>query len=124
MYKEMRQMPEQITPIAPDSLPKYIAEGIPKQDIDTLEDLREYVDEMIEHKRRPVSESEIPDEAAPVEDDTSGKKGTIYIRKNTCGDETCHCANGGDLHGPYKYRVFRDERGKVVHDYQGPANEG
>ena len=29
-------------PRAPDSLPKYIAEGIPKQDDSTIEDLREY----------------------------------------------------------------------------------
>ena len=27
-------------PIPPDSLPKYLAEGVPKQDTETLEDVR------------------------------------------------------------------------------------
>lgn len=114
-------MTENTAPTTPDSLPKYLADGIPKQDVETLEDLRDHVDAMIEHKRRPVPESEIPDDAEAVDDNDSddGKKGTPYIRKNTCGDETCHCMNGGELHGPYRYLVYRNEKGKVVHDYQG-----
>lgn len=112
-------MTENIAPDAPESLPNYLADGIPKQDAETLEELSEYVDAMIEHKRRPVAADEIPDDAERVEESDDGEKGTIYLRKNTCGDDTCHCANGGEKHGPYEYRVYRNEKGKVVHDYQG-----
>jgi hypothetical protein len=115
-------MTEHIAPEAPDSLPKYIADGIPKQDVATLDELREYVDAMIEHKRRPVPEAEIPADADVVAEDNADENGTIFIRHSVCGDETCHCADPDDPgHGPYKYRVFRDEDGEVVHDYQGPA---
>lgn len=112
-------MTANIAPAAPESLPKYLIEGIPKQDIETLEETRDYIDELIEHKRRPVPESEIPDDAQVVDDDK--QKGTIYIRKNTCGDETCHCLNGGEKHGPYKYLVFRDDSGNVITEYEGKA---
>lgn len=36
----------------------------------------------------------------------------------TCGDESCHCANG-EKHKPYKYRYYRNEKGKVTSDYLG-----
>lgn len=114
-------MTEDTALTAPESLPNYIADGLPKQEIETLEDARDYIDELIEHKRRPVPETEIPDDAEVV--DESEQKGTIYIRKNTCGDESCHCLNGGEKHGPYKYLAYRDDTGNVVTDYQGPANE-
>ena len=34
-------------PTAPPSLPKYLAEGLPKQDDDTLREVEEYIDELI-----------------------------------------------------------------------------
>lgn len=117
-------MTENIAPTAPESAPKYLADGIPKQDVEALEELRDYVDEMIEHKRRPVPEAEIPDDADVVEDADSGQQGTVYIRHNQCGDDSCHCADPDDPgHGPYKYLAYRDGKGNVVTDYQGPANE-
>ncbi len=112
-------MTEENAPTAPESLPKYLADGIPNQDVETLEDLRDYVDAMIEHKQRPVDiEEEISDDAEVLEDDPS-EKGTIYARKQKCGDDSCHCATGEDLHGPYKYRAWRDESGKVKQEYVG-----
>ncbi len=47
-------------PETPNSLPKYLAEGIPKQDDQTLEELQEYLNELIEYRNRAVSEDEIP----------------------------------------------------------------
>lgn len=117
-------MTDEIDPSAPESLPKYLENGIPKQDAETLEELRDYVDEMIEHKRRPVPDEEIPEDAKVVEDADESEKGTIYIRHNQCGDDSCHCAEPGDPgHGPYKYKAYRDGKGNVVTEYQGPADE-
>jgi hypothetical protein len=111
-------MTENIAPTAPESLPKYIADGIPKQDIETLEDMQEYISEMIEHKHRPIDiEADIPDDAEVVEEAGGSQKGAIYTRKQKCGDDTCHCADGKDLHGPYRYRVWRAESGEVKQEY-------
>ena len=43
-------------PQAPDSLPKYIAEGIPKQDDSTIEDLRKYSQAILEHRQQTRAE--------------------------------------------------------------------
>lgn len=113
-------MTEENAPNAPESLPNYIADGIPKQDAETLEDLRDYVDAMIEHKRRPVDvEAEIEGEVETVEE--TADQGAIVTRYNTCGDDSCRCADG-DLHGPYKYRAYRNEKGTVVTEYIGKAD--
>lgn len=114
-------MTDHNAPNAPESLPNYLADGVPKQKIATLEALREYIDETIEHKRRPVPSSELPDNAERVEDsDDNSTKGTVYVRKQKCGDDTCHC-NDGELHGPYKYRAWRDDKGNVKQKYVGKA---
>lgn len=105
-------------PTAPDSLPGYLADGLPKQNNNTLRDVIEYAEELIEYNDRPV---EIPDSAEPVEDDNSrSSTGTVVKEKVKCGDETCHCADG-ELHGPYKYRYYRGDDGNVKSEYLGKA---
>jgi hypothetical protein len=37
-----------LDPEAPESLPKYLAEGIPKQDDDTLRDIQAYVEALLD----------------------------------------------------------------------------
>jgi hypothetical protein len=37
-------------PSPPDSLPKYIADGIPKQDTETLRNLQTWIDELLEYR--------------------------------------------------------------------------
>lgn len=109
------------TPNAPDSLPNYLAGGLPKQDVETLRDVQEFCEELIQDKQRPVEE-DIPTDAEPVEDhDDSSKKGTVVKEKVTCGDENCACMNGGDKHGPYKYRYYRNDKGDVTSEYVGKA---
>ena len=44
-------MPAETPPSAPPSLPKYLAEGLPKQDVETLSDVREFIHELIEWKQ-------------------------------------------------------------------------
>lgn len=108
------------TPDAPDTIPNYIADGLTKQDNDTLADIISYAEDLMAHNDRPI-EDEIPDDADVIEE--SEQRGTIFIRKNTCGDENCHCLNGGEKHGPYRYLAYRDGKGNVVTEYQGKANE-
>lgn len=105
-------------PVAPDSLPKYLAEGLPKQDIGTLRDVIAFAEELIEFQQRPVYPEELDDDVEKIEESDDGEKGTIVHKKLTCGDESCHCYDG-EKHGPYKYRVYRDESGKVTADYLG-----
>jgi hypothetical protein len=106
-------------PEPPTSLPKYLAEGIPKQNVETLHDIREYVDALIEYREQPVEADELPDSAEPVDRDHNGM-GTVVKEKVKCGDETCKCASGnlGDMHGPYLYWYYR-EGGKLTSEYLG-----
>lgn len=101
------------------SLPKYLAEGIPKQDVDTLRDIRDYVDDLIQYREQPVEPDRLPDNAEPVDRDDGGK-GTVVKEKVKCGDETCKCVSGApsDLHGPYLYRYYREE-GELTSEYLG-----
>lgn len=98
-------------PTAPQTLPQYIANGLPKQDDETLRDTREYIDQLLgsreQRREEPVTENELPDDAEVVEEG-SGSSGTVYLEYRTCGDETCKCMTVGDKHGPYKYRAYRD----------------
>ncbi|MHC3439581.1 DUF6788 family protein [Natrialbaceae archaeon A-gly3] len=104
-------------PTAPESLPKYLADGLPKQDTTTLEDVRDYVDELLEERRRPVDVDELPDDAEPVDDEQEGK-GTLVKERVKCSAD-CEC-NGGRGHGPYLYRYYR-ENGSLTSEYVGKA---
>jgi hypothetical protein len=107
-------MGDDITP--PDSLPKYLAEGLPKQDAETLEATAQFVEALIERKTEPVEQEELPSDAAVVEDTTDG-----YIVEELvkCGKDGCRCASGAesDMHGPYEYRYYRDDEGTVRKEY-------
>lgn len=101
----------EVQPEAPDSLPKYLSEGIPKQDVETLLETAEYVDELIEWMTEPVEvEADDGEEVVEVEESS---KGSIVIKKVPCGKDC-----GGCPHGPYKYRVYR-QGDDVVWDYKG-----
>lgn len=108
---------------APPSLPKYLAEGLPKQDDETLREAREYIDELLaareQRRQEPVTEDELPDEAQLLENESDG---AVYLEHRTCGDESCSCMSGGEKHGPYKYRAYRDGD-TVRRDYLGKATD-
>lgn len=107
--------PEQ--PHAPESLPKYLAEGMAKQDNDTLDDVIEYAEALIEHNNRPI-EDDLPEDVESVENDSDNKGGTLVLEKVKCGKDDCKCADG-EKHGPYYYRYFRDESGTLTSEYEG-----
>ena len=104
-------------PEAPGSLPKYMREGVPKQSDETLEDLRSWIDEILEY-RADISEEEIEaDPGEEIEDVKETSSGTVVIKKVPCGKDSCtKCP-----HGPYKYVVKRQD-GKLNWDYKGPVD--
>jgi hypothetical protein len=107
-------------PAAPSSLPKYLRKGLPKQNRETLLEIREYIDELLEWTQQPIDDDELPDDADPVdggEDGSSPKGGTVVMEKVTCGDETCKCMKKGEKHGPYKYVYYRTADGTLTSDY-------
>ena len=110
-------MPAGTPPSAPPSLPKYLAEGLPKQDVEALSDAREFIDELIEWKQRPVDEDDLPDSAEPVDGKSDERTGTVVMEKVTCGDESCKCMTDGEKHGPYKYRYYRTDDGTLTSEY-------
>ena len=112
-------------PPPPTSLPKYLAEGLPKQDTETLHEVQSYVERLIEYRDQSVDTDELPETAEPVDDSDSTGSGTVVKEKVTCGDDSCKCASGdpADMHGPYLYRYYR-ENGTMKSEYIGkPSNE-
>ena len=96
-------------PTVPSSLPKYLADGLPKQDDEALRDAREYIDELLaareQRHQEPVTEDELPEDSHLLE---NGSSSAVYLEYRTCGDETCSCMSSGEKHGPDKYRAYRD----------------
>jgi len=107
-------------PSPPSSLPKYLAEGLPKQDTETLRDVQSYVDALTEYRDRPVTEDELPETANPVEYSDDVKKGIVRKERVKCGDDNCRCISGDpqDMHGPYLYRYYRED-GTMKSEYIG-----
>lgn len=114
-------MPDSDPPTAPESLPKYLTEGIPKQDTDTLRDLREFLDELLAHRQQAVKLDELPDGADPVDNPDTGR-GTVVREKVTCGDDSCRCMGGGEKHGPYLYRYYH-KNGSLTSEYIGKPDQ-
>ena len=110
------------SPTAPSTLPQYLAEGLPKQDDEALRDTRVFIDELLaargQRREQPISEDELPANTEVVEEESSG---AVYLEYRTCGDETCSCMTGGEKHGPYMYRAYRDGD-TVRREYLGKAD--
>jgi hypothetical protein len=105
-------------PSPPESLPKYLAEGVPKQDDNTLRELQRWIDELIEY-RADISADEIEvndEESLEAIDDTGGT--TTVIKNVPCGKDACSTCP----HGPYRYEVYRDD-GSLVWEYKGAVDE-
>ena len=105
-------------PKSPESLPKYLVEGVPKQDDSTLRELQGWIDELIEYRADiPVDEIKIDEEERLEAVDDTGDTTTV-IKKVPCGKESCSTCP----HGPYRYEVHRDG-GSLVWDYKGTVDE-
>ena len=112
-------------PSPPTSLPKYLAEGLSKQDTETLQDVQRYIEALIEYRDQAVDTDELPETAEPVNEPDSAGNGTVVKEQVTCGDDSCKCASGDsqDMRGPYLYRYYR-ENGAMKSEYIGkPSSE-
>ena len=105
-------------PQPPESVPKYLAEGVPKQDDSTLRELQEWIDELIAYRADiSVDDIEVGDEERLEDVDDTGETTTV-IKKVPCGKESCSTCP----HGPYRYEVHRDG-GSLAWEYKGAVDE-
>lgn len=107
------------TPDVPADVPKYLTDGVQKQEVGTLRELRGYIDDLIAHKQRPPA---VPDDGDVVSEqhEVDGKTGTVVEEMVKCGKDGCKCSEG-DLHGPYNYLYYRDAKGTMTSEYLGKA---
>lgn len=110
-------MTEKTPPAAPSSLPKYLRDGLPNQNVEKLIEARAFIDELVEWKQRPIENADLPKDAEPIEDESRERRGTVVMEKVTCGDETCKCMKNGEKHGPYKYLYYRKDDGTLTSEY-------
>lgn len=108
-------------PLAPDSLPQYLAEGVPKQDDKSLHDLQEWIEELLEYRRDVAAEDIDADDGESIETVEESGDGTVVIKRVTCGKDNCKCQRG-ELHGPYEY-VVRRKGDRLEWEYKGPVPE-
>ena len=108
-------------PPAPEGLPQYLAEGVPKQDDTDLCALRRWIDDVLEYRQDVAAEDIDADEGESIEAVEESSGGTVVIKKVSCGKDSCKCQSG-ELHGPYKY-VVRRQGDSLNWDYRGPVSE-
>jgi hypothetical protein len=101
----------------PNTAPKYLREGIPKQDTETLRGLRDWIEHILD--KRELDDDDLSEDAEIVERTSNG---TIVEERVKCGDESCSCMSGGEKHGPYKYRYYY-QNGDLKSKYLGKVEE-
>jgi hypothetical protein len=104
-------------PPAPDSLPNYIVDGVPKQDDDALKDLQSWIDELLEYRYDLDAEDIKAGEGEEIKEVNQTPTKTEVIKKVSCGKSSCtKCP-----HGPYRYTCWR-EGDEIKWEYEGPVN--
>jgi len=107
---------------APSDVPKYVREGLDRQDRETLQDVIEYCEERIEYlesqANQDLNEEQLADEGEELVDVEEGSEGTRVVKKVPCGKDNCSTCP----HGPYLYLVRR-EGDSVIWDYQGVVDD-
>ena len=101
-------------PEPPDTIPKYIYEGLEKQDVATLEDVISYAEELIDYRTQPPEEVDADEDEEIVEKEKRNGY-TRVVKKVPCGKDCSGCP-----HGPYVYHVSRSGNG-LDWEYIGPV---
>ena len=70
-------MPDPLIPSPPENTPQYLAEGIPKQDHETLTDLQSWIDELLAYRNNITDEDIKPDAGEIIEDIKETDSGTV-----------------------------------------------
>lgn len=107
-------------PTPPDGLPKYLREGVPRQDDEALRALRGWIDELLAYRRDVPADDVVADDGEEIRGVRESDEGTVVIKEVSCGKENCRCQRG-ELHGPYEY-VVRRKGGKLEWEYRGPVD--
>ena len=93
------------TPPAPlDSLPKYLSEGLLKQRSETLREVQQWIDKLLEYRAQSLDEEEILDNDEQANEIEETSKGTVVVRMVPCGEENCSSLQG----------VWRNEHPPIV----------
>lgn len=105
-----------MAPEPPSEIPKYVVDGLDRQDPETLRAIVDYCRGRIEHLESSVSveDADVADDEELV-DVGDVERGTRVVKRVPCGKDC-----GGCPHGPYEYRVTRDGDG-LNWEYLGPA---
>ncbi|HET6404660.1 MAG TPA: DUF6788 family protein [Candidatus Thermoplasmatota archaeon] len=102
---------------APLDRVKALLAALPRED---QAELQRYLDDIL------VSDDEAEAiQVASLEERTRGGRTITYTYRQErvrCGKGACWCAEGGLGHGPYTYKYWRDEKGKLRKEYVGAAN--
>jgi hypothetical protein len=105
-------------PPPPDGVPKYVSEGVDRQDADSLRVLIDYCEARLEYIEaqadRDLDEDDLADQGEEIVDVEETEAGTKVVKKVPCGKDNCSSCP----HGPYEYRVHR-EGDSVKWDYVG-----
>jgi hypothetical protein len=105
-------------PEPPEGVPKYVREGVDRQDADSLRKLIEYCEARLAYLEaqaaRPLDEDDLADDGEEIVDVEEGGGGTKVVKKVPCGKDNCSSCP----HGPYEYRVHR-EGDSVKWEYEG-----
>lgn len=106
-------------PSPPDTIPKYIREGLQRQDAETLCDIIDYASLLKEHQTG-LQPEEIEEKAGEEIVETEDEQGYhVVVKKIPCGKDACSSCP----HGPYVYHVRRTSGGGLDWDYQGSADD-
>lgn len=107
-------------PEPPEELPNYLTDPVERQDVESLEDLQEWIEALIVYKRDVLEEEIEDDDEIPEEAKEGLKEGgpTLVDEMVECGKENCNSCP----HGPYTYKYYR-KNGKIVSEYVGKAEE-
>ncbi|MFB6284380.1 MAG: hypothetical protein ABEK59_10695 [Halobacteria archaeon] len=97
-------------------IPNYIKDGLDRQDVETLERIMTYCQELIEEQNRAPDIDEDGDEAEEILDKEKKSGYTEVIKKIPCGKNCSGCP-----HGPYRYHVRR-MGGKLDWEYKGKVD--
>ena len=91
-------------PTPPDEIPSYVADGLARQDNQTLRQIIQHCEHLIANNEQDIDEEDLADESEELIDVDETETGAVVIKKVPCGKDNCsQCP-----HGPYKYIVTRE----------------
>jgi hypothetical protein len=104
-------------PDPPEGVPDYVTEPIQRQDLESLNRIRNYLDRLIDARERGPDVEEELEEGEKLVEKEEGDGYTRVVKKVKCGKNCSGCP-----HGPYEYHVTWDGK-KTNWEYIGKVGE-